>query len=370
MKYLSEWYGVACVDVGLDLKLNHPQMLANGTLYADPAHFSRDQGVPVVGRLVAEAVAAALLHPVRAVQPGPVDPGHAGFAKMVTDLDEHVIGTCKRVRLANSLVDLSASALPAGSELRFQLSGAIMAFQYAATRESPQLEITIGPTRRVVPTMPTFMGRTDHPFLLAHVVPELHYGFALAAKDEEVTIRVLGGLTSSEVEPLVASGYAQPSGTGPPVWLLQGLLVRGQMRTALASSADRPEPQRLSEVASAVHEQRLTYLTPAKLLRLEQCVASVISEEVPGAFLEAGVALGGSAIVLAHHAQRHGRRFDGYDVFGQIPPPGPEDPGKVHRRYAQILGGESAGSGPISTTDTCRTSSRESRRRSSGTGCP
>ena len=342
-KYLSEWYGVTCVDVGLELKLKHPQMLVNGTLYADPAHFTSDQGVPILGRLVAEAVVKAVRHPVRAVPPRPVDPGHAGFAKMVTDLDQHVVGISRHVHLTNSLVDVWATELPAGAELRFQLSGAIMAFQYAATRESPLLEITIGPTRRVVPTMPTFMGNTDHPFLIAHVVPELHYGFALAAQDEEVTIRVLGGPARSELDPLATSGYAQPSGAGSPVWLLQGLLVRGQMGSALASANDRPEPRLLSEVAAAVHAERLTYLTPAKLLRLEQCVSTVVSDGVPGAFLEAGVALGGSAVLLAHHAQRHGRRFDGYDVFGQIPPPGPDEPDEVHRRHAQILAGESRG---------------------------
>lgn len=33
----------------------------------------------------------------------------------------------------------------------------------------------------------------------------------------------------------------------------------------------------------------------------------------------------------------------GYDVFGMIPPPGPEDPPRVHERYRTIASGESAG---------------------------
>jgi asparagine synthase (glutamine-hydrolysing) len=40
-----------------------------------------------------------------------------------------------------------------------------------------------------------------------------------------------------------------------------------------------------------------------------------------------------------------GRRFHGYDVFGQIPPPGENDPPEVHERYAVITAGKSTGIG-------------------------
>ena len=63
-----------------------------------------------------------------------------------------------------------------------------------------------------------------------------------------------------------------------------------------------------------------------------------------GDLIECGVALGGSAIVLASYA-RDGRQFHGYDVFGMIPPPGPEDPPEVHERYRVIAAGESEGIG-------------------------
>ncbi len=37
--------------------------------------------------------------------------------------------------------------------------------------------------------------------------------------------------------------------------------------------------------------------------------------------------------------------FHGYDVFGTIPPPGPEDDADAHTRYGQISGGTSPGIG-------------------------
>jgi asparagine synthase (glutamine-hydrolysing) len=62
---------------------------------------------------------------------------------------------------------------------------------------------------------------------------------------------------------------------------------------------------------------------------------------VPGSTIETGVALGGSAIVIA----AAGREFHGYDVFGMIPSPTADDPPEVHARYAAIARGESKGIG-------------------------
>jgi asparagine synthase (glutamine-hydrolysing) len=98
----------------------------------------------------------------------------------------------------------------------------------------------------------------------------------------------------------------------------------------------------LSPVARSVRERRLTYLRPERLRALERCAARVNRGLVAGDFLEAGLALGGSAVVLASH-MGHGRRFHGYDVFGMIPPPSERDPAEVHERYATIVSGESQG---------------------------
>jgi asparagine synthase (glutamine-hydrolysing) len=98
----------------------------------------------------------------------------------------------------------------------------------------------------------------------------------------------------------------------------------------------------LSSAGRSVIDERLTYLGPTGLLTLERCARDVIRDRVPGDFLEAGVALGGSAVVLAG-AMDGDRRFDGFDVFGMIPPPSEDDPPEVHERYQTISEGRSAG---------------------------
>lgn len=103
---------------------------------------------------------------------------------------------------------------------------------------------------------------------------------------------------------------------------------------------------RLSPVARAVRRERLTYLSPLKLSRLEGALSGLLSRKVAGDILEFGVALGGSAIVLARYAKREGRAFHGFDVFGMIPPPTSEkDDAKSKRRYEVIASGRSQGIG-------------------------
>ena len=101
---------------------------------------------------------------------------------------------------------------------------------------------------------------------------------------------------------------------------------------------------RLSKAARQVGDERLTYLSTQKFLNLEGCAKDVNRGDVPGCFVEAGVALGGSAIVLSK-LMGDGRRFHGYDLFGQIPPPGEHDDAHAHERYAEIESGRSAGIG-------------------------
>jgi asparagine synthase (glutamine-hydrolysing) len=102
----------------------------------------------------------------------------------------------------------------------------------------------------------------------------------------------------------------------------------------------RPHPDGISDIAQSVRDENLTYLDPAKLELLEACVREV--RHVRGDFLETGVALGGSAIVLAGQMGRR-RHFHGYDVFAMIPPPGEADPPAVHERYRTIVEGRSDG---------------------------
>ncbi len=102
----------------------------------------------------------------------------------------------------------------------------------------------------------------------------------------------------------------------------------------------------LSETARGVRNDRLTYLSAEKLNRLEEGLNSAIEAGATGDVLEFGVALGGSAIVLAKAACRYGRTFHGFDVFGIIPPPvSDHDDEKSKRRYEDIAAGRSKGIG-------------------------
>jgi asparagine synthase (glutamine-hydrolysing) len=101
---------------------------------------------------------------------------------------------------------------------------------------------------------------------------------------------------------------------------------------------------RLSPTAQAVRRERLTYLSSLKLQRLEGALSALLSQGTTGDILEFGIALGGSAIVLAQHAEREGRAFHGFDVFGMIPPPNSEkDDARSKQRYEVIAAGESPG---------------------------
>jgi asparagine synthase (glutamine-hydrolysing) len=83
-------------------------------------------------------------------------------------------------------------------------------------------------------------------------------------------------------------------------------------------------------------------LEPDRLQVLERGCHEVNERRIPGDFVEAGVALGGTGIVMATHMGTK-RRFHGYDVFGMIPPPGERDDAKTHARYDSILSGRSEG---------------------------
>jgi len=93
-----------------------------------------------------------------------------------------------------------------------------------------------------------------------------------------------------------------------------------------------------------IRKDKLSYVGIGKLNRVVQALEEVRMKAVPGAYLEAGVALGGSAILIAKFRQQN-RPLHLYDVFGLIPPPGPEDGEDAHERYEVIRQGKSQGIG-------------------------
>jgi O-methyltransferase len=96
-----------------------------------------------------------------------------------------------------------------------------------------------------------------------------------------------------------------------------------------------------SPLSLKVVKDRLTYLNFEKLDRIEEACRR--TRAVAGDLLEFGVALGGSGILLAKQATAP-KRFIGFDVFAQIPPPtSDKDDQKSRSRYATIDSGGSKG---------------------------
>jgi asparagine synthase (glutamine-hydrolysing) len=100
----------------------------------------------------------------------------------------------------------------------------------------------------------------------------------------------------------------------------------------------------ISPVIADVAAAGLTYLETAALLDLYQAVRSLEKAGTPGAIIECGCALGGSAIVLAS-GKSPLRPMLVYDVFGMIPPPSEKDDADVQQRYETIRSGQSSGIG-------------------------
>src|SRR4051794_13987037 len=100
----------------------------------------------------------------------------------------------------------------------------------------------------------------------------------------------------------------------------------------------------MPSIIADVRADALTYLDEIALADLVAQVRRIEKEAMPGILIEAGCALGGSAIVIAS-AKRKERSFYIYDVFGMIPPPSHRDGTDVHERFHFIQSGESPGIG-------------------------
>jgi asparagine synthase (glutamine-hydrolysing) len=93
-----------------------------------------------------------------------------------------------------------------------------------------------------------------------------------------------------------------------------------------------------------VLSRNLTYLSEKRLQSIASTCTEIDKSGIPGIFIEAGCALGGSAIVLAK-SKNHERKLCIYDVFEMIPPPSDKDTEDVHQRYKIIAEGKSDGIG-------------------------
>lgn len=108
---------------------------------------------------------------------------------------------------------------------------------------------------------------------------------------------------------------------------------------------DRDQRTATDEVEAqiaAVRAENLTFLRPPELRDLALAMIDIERNGTPGIVIEAGTALGGSAIVLAT-AKSPERPMKVYDVFGLIPEPSERDGEDVHQRYADITAGKATG---------------------------
>lgn len=98
------------------------------------------------------------------------------------------------------------------------------------------------------------------------------------------------------------------------------------------------------KLISDIRAQKITYLSEIRLASINSTCRSIENANLPGLFIEAGCALGGSAILIASTKNKERSLFI-YDVFEMIPAPTAKDPQDVHERYQTIVQGKSAGIG-------------------------
>lgn len=103
-------------------------------------------------------------------------------------------------------------------------------------------------------------------------------------------------------------------------------------------------PRRVRRTIRRVVEEKLTYLSAERLVTLAAACSTVERRRGPGVIIEAGCALGGSALVLCA-AKAPERPLLVYDVFGLIPAPSDRDGPDVHARYGVIRSGQATGIG-------------------------
>ena len=93
------------------------------------------------------------------------------------------------------------------------------------------------------------------------------------------------------------------------------------------------------ETIQFLRSNALTYCSrPGKLEVVHEAVKSVEAQGIAGIMVEAGVAMGGSAIVIAKTKARE-RELRLYDVFAMLPPPAANDDSKSHQVYRNFVAG-------------------------------
>lgn len=91
-----------------------------------------------------------------------------------------------------------------------------------------------------------------------------------------------------------------------------------------------------------IRNANLTYLSYGKLINISRYIGYIVKNNISGDFIEAGCALGGSAILIATQKDKN-RNFEIYDTFTQIPEPSQRDYSDAISRYDEIVKGKASG---------------------------
>ena len=123
---------------------------------------------------------------------------------------------------------------------------------------------------------------------------------------------------------------------------MKWLLTRSFWRTPPTPTI--PTMAEAEALITRIRRNNLSYCGKPKLENIAEAVLIVRHTNVIGEYIEAGVALGGSAILLGKIKPKE-MPLKLYDVFGMIPAPGVNDGEDAHKRYNEIRLGKSDGLG-------------------------
>jgi MFS family permease len=143
---------------------------------------------------------------------------------------------------------------------------------------------------------------------------------------------------------LLVSSLSSTVGAGATISAVGGFaaLAAGGYAARLSSrkATWKANTMTIDDPVHFVRERAITLsMRPGKIEAVQRIAREVEESGVPGIFVETGVALGGSAIVLAK-AKSPGRELRLYDVYELIPAPGENDDQKSHDDYSKLLAKE------------------------------
>ena len=119
-------------------------------------------------------------------------------------------------------------------------------------------------------------------------------------------------------------------------------LIENKIKTPMRLRKVKTSNPRGFEVIKKVKQNKLTYLNESALTDLLLATQETSANNQEGIIIEAGCALGGSALVIASGKNRE-QEFLIYDTFEMIPPPSTDDGEDSQNRWEEISSGNSKG---------------------------